>query len=368
MATVGMVRATIWRETCGLVRADAPFYLSIFLYAICTLLLLEGLGAREQATYAIYVKRWALLFLFLLPAVSLSLDAIRIVHRFDRRRGLAMRRAFSPPRMAQLFGGMTLLTTMVLFQGSFTSIKNVLPLVQRGFPFDGVQADIDRWLHFGTDPWRWLFVVGESAPVRAIVEWNYNVMWFVFCFGALFFVATSPCAASIRRRYLAAFMLTWVILGNVLAGLLLSAGPAFYGEVTGDETRFAEQLAFLAGSLESSHSAAAYQDYLWSLYKSGQSGFGSGISAFPSVHVGLIALNAFFLAEYSRRWGIAAFAYLALIVASSVYLGWHYAIDGYAAILIVAAIHLTLKRAIPLPSAALKQGSAEPAETRGLTA
>lgn len=348
MAAVRTDRASLWRETRAMIRADAPFYLAILIYTVCALLLLDLLGAREQAAYAIYVKRWALLFLFVMPAIALSLDAIRLVHRFDTRRRLAARRVFSTNRLARLFAGIALLMAMVLFQGSFTSIKNVLPLMQGGFPHDAAQADIDRWLHFGADPWQWLYALGENAVMRAVVEWNYNVLWFVISFGALFFVVTSPRAADIRNRYIAMFILTWVVLGNVLAGLFLSAGPAFYGAVTGDEARFAAQLAFLAGNEGSSHSAAAYQAYLWSLYESGRAGFGSGISAFPSVHVGLIALNAFFLADHSRRWGALAFAYLAFIVASSVYLGWHYAIDGYVSIAVVAAFHFALKRVMPL--------------------
>ena len=61
---------------------------------------------------------------------------------------------------------------------------------------------------------------------------------------------------------------------------------------------------------------------------SGGEGIVGGISAFPSMHVSLVTLNALFLFEFSRRGGLALFAYVALVVASSVYLAWHYAIDG----------------------------------------
>jgi membrane-associated phospholipid phosphatase len=134
----------------------------------------------------------------------------------------------------------------------------------------------------------------------------------------------------------------------VLAGQFLSAGPAFHGYVTGDEARFAEQLQFLARDVGLPNSTASYQTYLWDLHVAGQPGFASGISAFPSVHVGIATLNALFLYEYSRRLGYAAFAYAALIIASSVYLGWHYAVDGYAAVAIVLAIHLALRKAFSL--------------------
>ena len=65
------------------------------------------------------------------------------------------------------------------------------------------------------------------------VEWNYSIVFFTGSFGLLFFVATSPLAARVRTRFIFCFMLVWVILGNVLAGLFMSAGPAFYGRVDG---------------------------------------------------------------------------------------------------------------------------------------
>jgi hypothetical protein len=142
-------------------------------------------------------------------------------------------------------------------------------------------------------------------------------------------------------------MLTWIVIGNIAAGIFLCAGPAFYGQVTGDPTRFGEQLAFLARHADYDGSAAYYQNYLWMLYEKGVSGFGSGISAFPSMHVALITLNALFIWERSRAWGIAAFAYVAFILASSVYLAWHYAVDGYAAIAMTVGIYLLVRRWLP---------------------
>lgn len=328
----------------ALIRADAPLYLFILVYAIAGIGFLDWAGASERLSYAIYVGRWLMLFGFMFPAVTLLIDTAFVIGRFDRRRSLAARYVFSVPRLARLLAGIVTLQAMVLFQGTFTSIKNGLSVWHGGFPYDRVQADIDKALHFGVDPWRWLYAFGEHDWLRTALEWNYNVLWFVLCFAALFYVATARRAEGIRLRYLFAFMLVWIVIGNVLAALFLSAGPAFYGMVTGDHARFAEQLQFLARGASSPSSAAAYQQYLWALHAAGQTGFASGISAFPSVHVGLTTLNALFLAEFSRRLGAVAFAYVALMVASSVYLGWHYAIDGYVAVATVFAIHYALRR------------------------
>jgi len=354
--------------TLAHVRDDAPLYLMIVLYTLAGLSFLRAAGAQDQAAYAIYVVKWISLFALMLPLIALALDGGLLVHRFDRRRGLAAGRIFSAARMARMLSGIALLTAFILFQGTFTSIKNALPIFRGGYLFDTLQADIDAAIHFDADPWRWLYAVGAHDAVRTIVEWNYNVLWFTLCFGALFFVATSPRAAAIRTRYIVCYMLVWIVLGSVLAGLFISAGPAFYGAVTGDLARFGPQLDFLAHGGGSAHSAATYQHYLWTLHATGKSGFGSGISAFPSVHVGLITMNALFLHDYSRKLGAAAFAYVGFVMASSVYLAWHYAIDGYAAIAVTAVIFYAAS-AISARSAKPASRTRSPQDTAtGLTA
>ena len=44
-----------------------------------------------------------------------------------------------------------------------------------------------------------------------------------------------------------------------------------------------------------------------------------------------------------NKAGLAAFAYIALVVASSVYLAWHYAIDGYVAIALTVAVYTVVR-------------------------
>ena len=333
----------ILKLTLMQVRADAWIYGIILLYTAFGIALLSLTGNQTRASYDMYIGQWTTLFLFSMPVVSLAIEASFAVYRHGGRQTLAFGQVFSVRRLAKLFSGMALLMGLMVFQGTFTSIKNVLPLLNGGFPHDVLQADIDTWLHLGFEPWRLLHAIAGYGAVRSLVEFNYNFLWFLGCFGGLFFVATSPRAQAVRGRYMAMFMLTWIVCGNIFAGLFLSAGPVFYGAVTGDTGRFADLTDFLNVS-EWQHSAASYQRYLWSLHEQGIPGFGSGISAFPSMHVALISFNAFFLAEYSKRLGIVAFAYTSLVALSSVYLGWHYAIDGYAAFALVAVCHFALRR------------------------
>lgn len=340
-------------------RADAPLYLAIAVYTIAGLAFLDATGLTQLATYSSYLGKWLTVFGFLFPTVTLILHYGLLIQRFDRRRRLAARRIFSPGRAAHFVAGICLLMALMAFQGTFTSVKNGLSAWQGGFPHERQFADLDAMLHFGVDPWRLLLAFGRHDWLLSFVEWNYGVLWFVLCYGMLFYFITSARTQASRRRYLMTFLLTWIIIGNVVAGMFMCAGPAFYGQVTGDTGRFGEQLAFLAQNADYDGAAAYYQNYLWMLYERGLPGFGSGISAFPSMHVGLVTLNALFLWERSRILGLIGFAYMIFVLGSSVYLAWHYAVDGYAAIILTTAVYLALRKWLPDRAAAAATPSRE---------
>ncbi len=301
-------------------------------------------NARENAVFGKYLFEAMFLGLLVFPICVLAADTACILHRFDRRRSLVLRRVFSPRRIGFLISGSAMLIAVMYFGGVFSSVKSTLVIWQGGFHFDRQLADIDAFLHFGVDPWRLVTPLMDSAAARLFVGYNYSTVWSAIAFGTVFFVAQSPRAASIRSRYLVSFMLVWVLLGNVLAGLFMSAGPVFYAQVTGDGARFAGLSMFLEESAALGDNTGMYQAYLWSLRESGQSGFASGISAFPSVHVGLIVMNTMFAWDANRKFGWAMIAYSLLIMASSVGLGWHYAVDGYVSAILVILMHVGLKR------------------------
>jgi membrane-associated phospholipid phosphatase len=76
---------------------------------------------------------------------------------------------------------------------------------------------------------------------------------------------------------------------------------------------------------------------LWSGYIGATKG-SIGISAFPSMHVAMAVLFALYATRRSRLVGLLMWAFAAIIMVGSVILGWHYAVDGYASVLISIAI------------------------------
>jgi len=334
-----------WSECKLGIGADKMLYWFIFAYAAIAVVFVASRSELSPDTLTSYAGVWALNYLVIFPMLVWIIGYVRITLRLDKRRSLAYRHMFSTQRMGRFLAGTALFLGLLIFVTSFTSIKNAIS-TGNGFGWDVTLANFDRAMHFGADPWRYLHAIGNNRFVLAAAEFNYNVLWFVLNYGILYWVAISPRADKIRIRYLTCFFLTWIILGSLFAGLFISAGPAFYGQVTGDTARFGEQLAFLSLTQGTGNSALDYQNYLWAAYQAGKASIGSGISAFPSVHVGFVAINALFAFEYGRKLGLAALGYVLVTLLSSVYLAWHYAIDGYFSILVVVAIYFGVKTAM----------------------
>lgn len=334
------------RATVGAIYADRVIYAVVAVYVLVGGGYVIARHGMLLGALGIYARACLVTYCLILPFVVLVSGIARITHRLDRRRRLAYRRMFAPARVGRFLAGTVLMMAALLpFEAMFASVKTTF--ADGGFPFDKLVADADRFLHFGHAPVRYLYSFAKHDWVLRAVEFNYDIVWFVLCFGILYWVAVSPRAESIRLRYCVTFFLVWVIVGSIVAGILPTAGPAFYGAVTGDPARFEKLRLFVDGTAGWFASAADSQQYLWSLRQAGLSGFGSGISAFPSMHVALVATNAFFMLERGRWLGLLTVLYVLLIMVSSIYLGWHYGVDGYAAVLLSFAVYRGVKQVLP---------------------
>ncbi len=84
--------------------------------------------------------------------------------------------------------------------------------------------------------------------------------------------------------------------------------------------------------------ALRVQSYLWAGHVSPAPQAVEGISAMPSLHVATPVLFSL-LGWRAHRWlGVAYTAYAVIVLLGSVHLGWHYAVDGYASIILVPVI------------------------------
>ena len=233
--------------------------------------------------------------------------------------------------------GVVLYLALAVFMGAFTTFKTLLPCLN-DFWADPWLARLDRLVHGGQQPWRLLQPVLGYPPVTRLIETVYGPVW-MSCVSLLpLFFCVSGRHDDDRRRFLVAFLLTWVLNGLLLAGVFLSGGPAFYGQLLHDDVPFGDLQRYLTSVDSSPLSASWAQHELWSMHQAGISGLGAGISDFPSLHVSMIILCCLSLRKISRRAARVLVGVAAVIVMGSVHLGWHYLVGDYAVFGIMAAI------------------------------
>jgi hypothetical protein len=269
---------------------------------------------------------WTGVFLVeLLPLVILPVVAW---HRLVRRRSwqhIVMTGPLAPERLL----GLTL--TLLVARAAMVSAvawKVSIPAVHP-FAYDAALSTLDRRLH-GADPWRLLQAL-TAPPSLRVLDAFYGA-WYAAFFLVVMCWGWAPPGER-RARFVFALPLTW-IAGSVISVMISSAGPVYFGRVTG----LADPYAALAARLASAPLAAtALQADLWHAYLNPVTGIVKGIAAFPSLHVALPALYAVSTPRRLSwlRWCWWAFTVITLV--GSIVLGWHYAVDGYAGVIIACS-------------------------------
>lgn len=217
------------------------------------------------------------------------------------------------------------------FFSAFTSVKTALPLIHP-YAWDSRLAAADAWI-FRAEAWRALQPLLGHPPLTFALSALYS-LWHLLLISVFGLITLSLDRSRLRRQALTALMLSWALLGTLGAIVFSSVGPCFSALL---EPNLADTFADQAAYLEAADKTLpifefAEQKRLLSAFRQGQPALGSGISAMPSMHVAVALLMA--LAGWrTARWaGVAATAYLVVVVIASIHLGWHYAWDDAAAL------------------------------------
>lgn len=281
---------------------------------------------------------------------------------------------------ARLVPAVAALVCCLAFVCMFSSVKANMNIVS---PFwaDDLLTSVDVAFHFGRTPHE-LFGWMAKWNTSNLSLFYLNSWVLIATFFPAILIFCDPNEAR-RRQFILLWLAAWVVLGNVVAILFLSYGPIFADMFpNGNVDAHASALALFERDDAGLH--LYVKEKLWMSYSGESNTLGSGISAFPSVHVGMAMVLGLYihrigcdLAQFARlksvvaRWlpsiaSVAAAGYVFVYLALSIYLGWHYAVDGYASIAIIGGLYFALiraarQRATPARSA-LQSGSLIAAE------
>jgi len=315
-------------------RSHIPYLAVVTLYVVAGVVLLRSVGQplprSVQETYG-WPVTLAVSYLF----VTFIFAIIKHVFIARRRPGqLETWQHLLGHWMGtrRVVGTLVVLISIPLLLNAMYGLRLSLTLLQP-FYLDPAFMRLDAWLHGGHQPWELLQPLVGYPGVTRVIDLVYVYGWFVALWlGMIWQTVHGP--EPVRSQFLLTFALAWILLGTGMATAMSSAGPAFFGRVTGLADPYEPLMAYL-GAVDaiSPLRAVAIQEKLWTSYTEW-----GGMSAMPSMHLSIV--TAIILAGIRTHrwlaWVLLPFGILILI--GSIHLGWHYAIDSYVGIGATAAI------------------------------
>jgi hypothetical protein len=329
------------------VRRDASLIAIIVVYWICGLVVAHIAGIPPGATITTYLGTYVPMTAFMLMSLILGRGAIIMIHDRPTRPLRQLMREIpttlaTPQRVAH---ALPMVAGMLLFGGTFTVIKTSIPYFTP-FAWDVTFEQWDRWLHGGVAPWQLLQPLLGRPQITHALDWLYD-LWFYILSLIWAWQAFSLRDHRLRRQFFFTVLVGWILIGNVAAMLLSSAGPCFFGKITGLPDPYDPLMSYLldADRVQPIFAVGA-QQILWQAYTLQALTVGAGISAMPSMHVALAALFALVCWRVRRWLGIVMTIYALIVMVSSVHLAWHYAVDGYFGAVGMIAIWWIVGRAL----------------------
>jgi hypothetical protein len=232
-----------------------------------------------------------------------------------------------------------------LFVSAFASFKQTIPLIHH-FSWDVPLMRFDYFLHFGHHPWSLLKPILDFPWAIRFIDSMY-MLWFIFLVIFCLWMAWTK-RRHLRLCFIISTLLVWSLVGSFLGTVFSSAGPCYYSQVVlTDNDPFAPLMSKLAAiNQEAPLWAIKNQVGLWEAKLHGTWLPFGGISAMPSVHLAMATLFTLLAFEVHKWLGVFFSGYTLIMQIGSVILGWHYAVDGYAGVVLACMIWYVVRRTI----------------------
>ena len=235
--------------------------------------------------------------------------------------------------LKSILNALPIMLLFPIFFSAFTSFKSLIPEIIP-FSYDPLFIKADQFIHGGFHPYQLLMPFLGFGVITFIFACVYKI-WFFAKFAVLYWQAFSFSNPALRSQFFLTCILSWIINGSMFALLFSSAGPCFFHLIFPDQSNPFEPLMSYLHETDLSFSVWALnsQEYLWNNFTSNNTAHLSGISAFPSMHVSMAFIFLLVSTHYHRAVFAGFLVFFMFILIGSVFLGWHYAVDGYFAIL-----------------------------------
>ncbi|MFT3730187.1 MAG: phosphatase PAP2 family protein [Hyphomicrobium sp.] len=325
----------IWNDfSRTLVAGFKAHALVLAIAAIYFLLMALTIWTRPDAItvpfFAVVGSIFQISVLLTLIAIVLQRFYHMVIHAKPERPGMYFMadlaaRLFDPRRWAT---GFPMGVAMLAFMYVYAIFKYNIPLIAP-FSWDQTFEVWGRMLHFGLHPWQWLAPLLGNPTVTSLLCANY-VLWGALLWGTTVALGFSGKNNVLRTRFFLTFMLTWSIGGSLLAIAFSSAGPCFWQSLNLPGNPYGGVMENLhASNNVFTRAVLLTQDTLWQGYSN--HALIAGISAMPSMHNATALLLALTGLHFGRVIAITMWTHCILVFIGSIWLGWHYAVDGYVA-------------------------------------
>ncbi|MEX0426754.1 phosphatase PAP2 family protein [Nocardioides sp. DS6] len=230
-----------------------------------------------------------------------------------------------------------LLAGIVAYHAVYLSYRNMKSWDAFNTPRDHGLESFDRWLFLGQSPAVRLHeLIGQSHEVTMVLAHVYEIFANIVSLS----IVLAPAFITRTRRglvTLTAGMWAW-ILGTISYYAIPSLGPAFTAP---------QDFAGLPHTFITDHVGTYLEQRQAFLANPADPTTFVSISAFASLHVGLTCMLLLLARYYGKRVLTAVLAvYLVLVMAATIYFGWHFFSDVVAgvvlAVLAVTLGHLTV--------------------------